>query len=142
MNGGGFNFPLFALFVLVAIIVGVSLSLLTELRTWVIFLAAPVISYVGLFVFSQLVDLIETGEVPDITSLREKEEVDIFIPTPPKGLSCPRCGSGDLCAIIYGLLDTTEKLKKAVADRKVTLGGCLVYDEAPQWVCNVCSHKF
>ncbi|MBW1744171.1 MAG: hypothetical protein JRJ47_12220 [Deltaproteobacteria bacterium] len=69
-------------------------------------------------------------------------EADFLLPKKPEGLSCPSCGSEDIAMILYGLPGMTEELEKALANKEVTLGGCMVHDDAPQWACNACSHKF
>ena len=60
----------------------------------------------------------------------------------PEGLLCPSCGAKDIAVILYGLPGITKELEKAIENKKITLGGCLVYDGAPQWVCNACNRKF
>ena len=64
------------------------------------------------------------------------------IPKAPEGLSCPSCGAQKIAVILYGLPAVTEEFESALADKTVTLGGCLIYDGAPQRVCNVCSCTF
>ena len=60
----------------------------------------------------------------------------------PEGLSCPSCGSKDIAEIQYGLPAITDELEEAIANQEITLGGCGIYDGAPQWACNACRHKF
>ena len=67
---------------------------------------------------------------------------DFNLPKKPEGLLCPSCGSEDIALFLYGLPAITEELEKAIEDRKVTLGGCGLYDGAPQWDCNACNSKF
>jgi len=148
---GGFNLPLFILFLLVTVIAATSLLYLSELPKLVVFFLAPLASYFGLFGISQIIDLIERkkgpynmqpGEEANLGLLKKSEETDLHLPEKPEGHSCPSCGSNDIGLILYGFPSMTKQLEKALKNKEVTLGGCLVYDEAPQWVCNACSHKF
>ena len=60
----------------------------------------------------------------------------------PKGLLCPSCGSEEIAEIQYGMPALTKELEDAIANHKITLGGCGIYDGMPQWACNACWHKF
>jgi hypothetical protein len=140
---GGFNLPMFVFFLLVAVVVATPFLIWSDLSTWVILLVAPIVSYLGIFSLSLILDLVERrGEDPDFGPVPEAGEADFSLPKKPEGLSCPSCGSEDIAMILYGLPGMSKKLKRAIENREVTLGGCLIHDEAPQWVCNECSHKF
>ena len=52
--------------------------------------------------------------------------------------SCPACGSPRLARILYGLPDFCKDLDDALAEGTVTLGGCLVTGDDPQWKCLGC----
>ncbi len=46
--------------------------------------------------------------------------------------SCPRCGSPAV-PIVYGL--PAGELFEAADRGEVVLGGCMVWDEQPEWAC-------
>ena len=54
--------------------------------------------------------------------------------------SCPACQSGDVVPIAYGL-PMGEGLARAQRG-EVMLGGCVVWDESPQWHCRACGAAF
>jgi len=136
----------------VSIIVAAPLLFWSDLPNWLVLLLAPLGSYAGLFAISQLIDRIEAKKYPDTeapppgegkkTESDSAEEADFSLPEKPHNLSCPSCGSKDIAQILYGLPAINEKLEKMIAKREVTLGGCGIYEGAPQWVCNACSFKF
>ena len=134
---------MFVFLLLVAVVVATPFLIWSDLSVWLILLVAPIVSYLGVFSLSLILDLVERrGEDPDFEPVPEAREADFSLPKTPEGLSCPSCGSKDIAMILYGLPGMTEELEKAIANKEVALGGCLVHDEAPQWVCNACSHKF
>jgi hypothetical protein len=140
---GVFNLPMFVFFLLVAVIVAVPFLIWSDLSAWVILLVAPIVSYLAIFSLSIIIDLIErSGTTRDSSSLLEELKPGFSLPGKPKGLLCPSCGSKDIATILYGLPGMSKKLEKAIENQEVTLGGCVVHDEAPQWVCNGCNHKF
>jgi hypothetical protein len=140
---GGFNLPMFIFFLVVTVIVAAPFLIWSDLSKLVVLLLAPVLSYVAIFALGQILNLLEgAGEEPDFASISEAGDAGLALPRKPEGLSCPSCGSKDLAVILYGLPAMTEELKKALANQQVTLGGCLVHSEAPQWACNTCGHKF
>lgn len=140
---GGFNLPMFVFFLLVAVIVATPFLIWSDLSTWLILLVAPIVSYLGIFSLSLILDLVERRvEKPDFGPVPEAREADFSLPKRPEGLSCPSCGSDNIAMILYGLPGMTEELEKALANKELTLGGCMIHDEAPQWVCNGCNLKF
>ncbi len=54
---------------------------------------------------------------------------------------CPMCG-GDSAAIMYGLPADMDKLEKELNAGKVTLGGCCVSGDSPEWECNKCGYTW
>ena len=55
---------------------------------------------------------------------------------------CPECG-GTVASIFYGYPDfSLDELNKGLADKTITLGGCLVSDDNPHWECNECGHQW
>jgi len=78
----------------------------------------------------------------EVISMPSSGNGDTDLPKAPEDLNCPSCGSSEIAVILYGLPALSEELEKAIAERQVTLGGCLVYNGAPQWVCTACNDKF
>jgi hypothetical protein len=143
---GGFNLPMFVLFLLVTAVLAVPFMVWSDFSTWVILLVAPIVSYVALFVFGFVIDFVEGRQEPynehDLESPEKAEEEPLVLPQRPEGLSCPSCGSENIAMILYGLPVISKELEKAIENGEVTLGGCGVHDKAPQWVCNGCTYKF
>jgi hypothetical protein len=140
---GGFNLPMFIFFLLVTAVIATPFLIWSDLPEWIILLVSPLVSCLGIFSLSLILDLVErSGTTRDFSSLLEELKPDFSLPKKPRGLSCPSCGSKDIATILYGLPGTSKKLEKAIENREITLGGCVNHDEAPQWVCNGCSHKF
>ena len=55
---------------------------------------------------------------------------------------CPCCGASPVAWIMYGLPNFTDKLQKAIDDRVLVLGGCVVTDDDPRWACTYCGTLF
>ena len=45
---------------------------------------------------------------------------------------CPECGATSIAGIMYGLPDFNEELDRELDERRVVLGGCVVFDDAPK----------
>jgi hypothetical protein len=54
--------------------------------------------------------------------------------------SCPECGSQDVLPIEYGL--PGPELKARAMRGEVVLGGCIVYDGAPDMICVSCGARW
>lgn len=146
---GGFNLPMFVFFLLVTALVAVPLLIWSELPTWIVLLASPVASYVAINVFGFVIDSIEGRQEPydgsysdNLNYPKGDEEKSLVLPEKTEGLSCPSCSSEDIAMVLYGLTAMNEHLEKAIENGEVTLGGCVVHDEALLWVCNECNRKF
>lgn len=142
----GFNLPLFILFIFITIIITVFFLFWTGFPDWLAILLAPVISYSFLFLLFQLPSLFEQRRKTCSPILKEKikhkNNIELGFSSKPDGIVCPNCKSSDIAEILYGLPTISRALKKAIEEKKVSLGGCLIYAGAPQWVCNKCSFKF
>jgi hypothetical protein len=55
--------------------------------------------------------------------------------------SCPACGLPRIARILYGLPDFSKDLAQALSEGTVTLGGCLVNGDDPEWECLGCGQK-
>ena len=54
--------------------------------------------------------------------------------------TCPRCGSGDVLPIMYGM-PGPEMTRDSLAGR-VALGGCVLVPDAPDRLCQNCRHRW
>jgi hypothetical protein len=43
---------------------------------------------------------------------------------------------------MYGLPDFSPELDESLERGEIRLGGCCVFDDAPIWACNACSHRW
>ncbi len=55
--------------------------------------------------------------------------------------SCPACGSARIARILYGLPAFSKNLQDALSKRTVTLGGCIVTGDDPEWECLGCGQR-
>jgi hypothetical protein len=55
---------------------------------------------------------------------------------------CNECGSKNVVRILYGLTDLDEKMMRMIDEGKITLGGCMIDEDPPKWVCKDCKHKY
>lgn len=77
----------------------------------------------------------EDGHVRNVSDLGPMtDEADPEAPRP----DCPRCGAPDPLAILWSMVD----FETYSALRGVTMGGCCVTTDAPQWECRQCEHRF
>lgn len=56
--------------------------------------------------------------------------------------ACPACGSERVAQILYGLVDNSDGLVKALEAGYVVLGGCCVTDDDPDYHCHDCGHEW
>jgi len=54
--------------------------------------------------------------------------------------ACPKCGSRAVLPIVYGM-PGPELTEESLAG-KVALGGCLVFPDAPDHICQDCGHDW
>ena len=55
---------------------------------------------------------------------------------------CPTCGSSSVASILYGMPDFSDELQRELDAKRVTLGGCCITGDDPQWHCNECHEEF
>jgi hypothetical protein len=53
--------------------------------------------------------------------------------------TCPRCSSDKGLTIAYGL-ESPDRIEESIAGR-VSLGGCMVWPETPDWRCVANGHE-
>jgi RNA polymerase subunit RPABC4/transcription elongation factor Spt4 len=58
------------------------------------------------------------------------------------GKICPECDSQSIAWIFWGYPGDMDWYLKAIDDKEITGGGCLVTDHDPKWECNDCFHRW
>jgi len=53
---------------------------------------------------------------------------------------CPKCKSTATVPVAYGL--PSPEAFRLAERREITLGGCIVGGDDPNWACNSCGHRF
>jgi hypothetical protein len=61
---------------------------------------------------------------------------------PTAGLMCPACGSSYIAGYLYGFPPPDPQLETRIRDGQVVLGGCVIYDDQPDFRCNGCGFEF
>ncbi len=54
--------------------------------------------------------------------------------------TCPQCGSSSVDSIIYG--EPNLELMEAAQRREVVLGGCVIRENSPKFVCKQCGSRW
>jgi len=54
--------------------------------------------------------------------------------------NCPRCGSSTFVEILYGR--PIPEAMDAVDRGEITLGGCFIMPDQPDWECATCGHQW
>ncbi len=140
---GRFNFPMLILIILLSIIIAVPVIIYTNFSIWLIIPLSPVVVFIGLVFFSWTLELFEPDEQKTANSSLQHGYAPIFLRTrKPDGLLCPSCNSDKIMEIVYGLPAITEEVKKEIEKKTITLGGCMVSKDSPQWMCGLCDCKF
>ena len=55
---------------------------------------------------------------------------------------CPRCGGTETTEVLYGLVVYDSALQARIKNKEVVLGGCVVSDDSPKYICRKCRHKW
>lgn len=55
---------------------------------------------------------------------------------------CPKCGSHNSAAILWGMPAFSAELEKDIDEGRVVLGGCCVVGDDPDRHCNDCGHEW
>ena len=55
---------------------------------------------------------------------------------------CPRCGSRNTAAILWGMPAMTPELQEKLAKKEIVLGGCCITTSDPTHHCNKCNKDF
>ena len=62
--------------------------------------------------------------------------------TKTRRATCPRCGSGHVGRILRGEPAVDAELEADLRAHRVTLGGCLVWEDQSDRRCNTCGLEF
>ena len=54
---------------------------------------------------------------------------------------CPKCGADTIAVIFYGLPHMTESLERQIEAGNLVLGGCVVSEDDPKWLCKSCGQE-
>ncbi len=57
-----------------------------------------------------------------------------------KGNKCPKCGSDAVVDILFGY--PTPEAFEARDRGEIELGGCVINEDDPQWVCKNCENRW
>ena len=76
------------------------------------------------------------GAKTEVIAMSEAKTTDTQRPT------CPRCASGDVAWILHGYPKMDAELEADLRARRVTLGGCVTWDDQSDHRCNACGHEF
>ena len=140
---GSFNLPLFILIIILSIIVSILLKTFTDLSLWLAIPVAPVLSYIVLMALSVIIEKLEPKPEAELTTVPVPEATwNLLLSLRPDALLCPSCGSDRIMEIIYGLPPMTQKIQDELNKKTITLGGCIVHENAPVWMCEACNCKF
>ncbi|MAG92507.1 MAG: hypothetical protein CMJ48_01975 [Planctomycetaceae bacterium] len=60
----------------------------------------------------------------------------------PERPTCPECGASHVARFCYGFPNFSEELRRELDAKRVTLGGCCIGGDDPQWHCNECQHEW
>ncbi len=58
------------------------------------------------------------------------------------GRVCPSCGSANVAKYLYGFVAMDDELEQQLEEGKITLGGCEITEDAPEYYCNVCGNEW
>ena len=56
--------------------------------------------------------------------------------------TCPRCGSDRVARIVYGLVPNSPELQRGLDEGLISLGGCVVGHDSPDFECQACGKKW
>ena len=56
---------------------------------------------------------------------------------------CPQCGKSSIALIFWGYPGgNIETYEKAIKNKEIVAGGCLIGNADPKWECNDCLHRW
>jgi len=57
-------------------------------------------------------------------------------------LNCPNCNNDEIAFIFWGYPNLDNDMEKAVENKEIVMGGCIVSDHDPKWECTECHHRW
>ena len=57
-------------------------------------------------------------------------------------LNCPNCNNDEIAFIFWGYPNLDNDIEKAVENKEIVMGGCIVTDHDPKWECTECHHRW
>jgi len=55
---------------------------------------------------------------------------------------CAECNSRNVALIFWGYPGDMEWYLKAIAEKEIVAGGCVISDHDPKWQCTDCHHRW
>lgn len=59
-----------------------------------------------------------------------------------RSVHCPECKSTHIAFVMMGMPLYDDELERKLKEGKIILGGCVVSDGDPNFVCNDCKHQW
>jgi hypothetical protein len=56
--------------------------------------------------------------------------------------SCPQCNKNNVAVIFWGYSADEDAYFKAIEDKEIVAGGCIVSDNDPKWECTDCFNRW
>ena len=57
-------------------------------------------------------------------------------------MNCPKCSGEFIAKIFWGYPGNLEAMQEQLEKKEIVLGGCVVTDHDPKWMCNSCNHQW
>ena len=57
-------------------------------------------------------------------------------------LNCPNCNNDEIAFIFWGYPNLDSDMEKAVENKEIIMGGCIVSDHDPKWECTECHQRW
>jgi hypothetical protein len=81
---------------------------------------------------------IAPSEVPEEAKLLPEDEQERW--SPPDPVECPRCRRIAGVVIVYGM--PGADLFEAAEKNQLALGGCVIFEDQPDYRCRQCGHEW
>jgi len=59
-----------------------------------------------------------------------------------KNVVCPECNKDHAAVIFWGYPADVDWYLKAIDDKEIVAGGCLISNDDPKWECTDCHHTW
>jgi len=132
--------------ILLGLVISIPFFIWSSLAFWIIIPMSIFIAIAACFIFGFIVDWIEGPQnAKYLENHRQDQNGHGLKPSAikfSKKTPCPDCKESKVADILYGMISVTPKLQKDIDGKKVILGGCMIYDGAPQWHCFNCKKDY